>query len=79
MTKEIEPAKLHLKKCFICNNWTEPRHLVTVVLHEQETEVCRLCYKALVKRQRDLDLEALKEVEDEEATKAFGFERPPED
>lgn len=79
MPKEIELAKLRLKKCFICNNWTAPEHLITVLLNDMETEVCRLCHKALVKRQESLDLETLKEAEDEEAAKAFGFEQSPED
>lgn len=79
MGTDVAIDKLRLKQCFICNQWTEPRHLIAVMLNELDTLVCRICYRDLVQRQGDLDLEALKEDEDEQAKKSFGISQPEED
>lgn len=79
METEIALGNLQLSQCFICTQWTDPKHLITVTLNGLDAQVCRLCYKDLVKRQADLDLEVLKEEEDEQAKKSFGFSQPEED
>lgn len=73
--KELTEPMLALRKCFICNGWAEPKHIVEVSLNNLVTEVCRLCYRDLKDRQASLDREELKEVEDEEAASAFDFEQ----
>lgn len=66
-----------LSKCFICNGWTPPTATKQVILEGVPQEICVACFRTLLRRIRDLELEAMKqkeeeEFDEEEAKAAFG-------
>lgn len=77
MDQLSKDVKTSLSKCFVCNGWAPPSAMKELILESVPQQVCIACYRILLRRIRLLELEALKQEEeeaydDEEAKEAFG-------
>lgn len=71
-------------RCFLCNQLTPAKYLRQVAIDGCNQAVCVACYRRLMKRVQELEIEELKWQEDEEfsdaeAEAAFGSPKPQED
>ena len=72
-----EDVALSLIQCFYCNTWVRPQYMVDVLFNQLVQKVCVKCRRQLLKIQKEMDLEMMKQKEDEEvknaSPEALGF------